>query len=225
MAFLPEKEAGELRIHLEAHLTGPVAIDLFTRPGTGLWVPGRRECESCEDTRKLLEEVAALADKLTLRVHDVGAEPQPAAAAGIEEDQLPAVVLTGAARGRVRFLGIPSGLEFGTLLRSVIDVSRGGTTLAEVTKESLHGLSKDVHIRVFVTPTCPFCPRAAQIAHQMAVENEHVTADVIEAGEFPELAERYHVQGVPKVVVNEALEFVGAQPEARFLDHVLRAAA
>jgi predicted DsbA family dithiol-disulfide isomerase len=59
----------------------------------------------------------------------------------------------------------------------------------------------------------------------MAVESEWVTADVVEAQEFPELAERYGVHGVPKVVVNDAVEFVGAQPEARFLEHVLRAAA
>lgn len=225
MTFIPEKEAGELRAHLESHLTEPVAMDLFVRPLTGLWLPGRRACETCADTRTLLEEVAALSDKITLRVHDVSAEPEAVTAAGLDEDQVPAVVLTGAAKGRVRFLGIPAGLEFGTLVRSLIDVARGSTDLAAGTKQALGGLPKDVHIRVFVTPTCPFCPRVALIAHQMAVEGGRVTADVVEAGEFPELADRYHVHGVPKVVVNETIEFLGAQPEARFLDHVLRAAA
>ena len=188
MPFIPEKEAGELKAELESHLTAPVTMDLFVRPVTGLWVPGRRDCETCEDARKLLEEVAALSERITLRVHDVSAEPEAAAAAGLEADQVPAVVLTGAASGRVRFLGIPAGLEF-------------------------------------VTPDCPFCLPAALIAHQMAVESGRVTADVVEAQEFPELAARYNVRGVPKVVVNETVEFSGAQPEARFLDHVLRAAA
>ena len=91
--------------------------------------------------------------------------------------------------------------------------------------EALHGLAKDVHIRVFVTPGCPFCPAAARLAHKMAVESERVTADVVEASEFPDLVRLYDVHGVPKVVVNESVEFVGAQPEARFLDLVLRAAA
>jgi glutaredoxin-like protein len=190
-----------------------------------LWVPGRRECETCEATRKLLEEVAVLSDRITLRVHDVLAEPEAAAAAGLEPDQVPALVLTGAAQGRVRFLGIPAGLEFVTLLRGLIDVGRGSTSLAETTKQALGQLESDVHIRVFVTPDCPFCPPAALLAHQMAVESVRVTADVVEAQEFPELVARYRVQGVPKVVVNETVEFTGAQPEARFLDHVLRAAA
>jgi glutaredoxin-like protein len=224
MTLIPEKEAGQLRAHLESHLTAPVSIDLLVRPTTGLWIPGRRECETCEDKRKLLEEVAALSDKITLRVHDLSADPEAAAAAGLDVDQVPAVILTGAARGRVRFLGIPAGLEFGTLLRSLIEVARGDTGLAAGTKQALGGLAKDVHIRVFVTPTCPFCPRVALIAHQMAVESSRVTADVVEAQEFPELAQRYRVHGVPKIVVNETVEFVGAQPEARFLGHVLRAA-
>lgn len=58
----------------------------------------------------------------------------------------------------------------------------------------------------------------------MAVENEHIIADVVEVSEFVELAQRYNVQGVPKTVVNDSVEFVGALPEPRFLQQVLQAA-
>ena len=54
----------------------------------------------------------------------------------------------------------------------------------------------------------------------MAVESAHVTADVIESMEFPDLALRYGVRGVPKIVINESTEFVGALPEEDFMDHV-----
>jgi len=54
----------------------------------------------------------------------------------------------------------------------------------------------------------------------MAVESAHVTADVIEAMEFPDLAQRYGVRGVPKIVINETTEFVGALPEEQYLAHV-----
>jgi thioredoxin-related protein len=54
----------------------------------------------------------------------------------------------------------------------------------------------------------------------MAVESEHVTADVIEAMEFPDLAQRYRVRGVPKIVINDSVEFVGALPESQFLEYV-----
>jgi predicted DsbA family dithiol-disulfide isomerase len=61
------------------------------------------------------------------------------------------------------------------------------------------------------------------LAHKLAIENEHITADVIEVSEFIDLAQRYQVQGVPKTVVNDRVEFVGAQPESRFVQQVLQA--
>jgi protein-disulfide isomerase len=61
------------------------------------------------------------------------------------------------------------------------------------------------------------------MAHQMAVESSRVTGDVIEAQEFPDLARRYGVSGVPKIVINDTTEFVGALPEADYLAHVKEA--
>jgi predicted DsbA family dithiol-disulfide isomerase len=61
------------------------------------------------------------------------------------------------------------------------------------------------------------------LAHQLAIENEHVTADVVEVSEFIDLAQRYRVQGVPKTVVNDRIEIVGAVPEPRFIQEVLKA--
>jgi len=64
---------------------------------------------------------------------------------------------------------------------------------------------------------------AARLAHMMAMVSPHITADVIEVSEFPQLAQRYQVRGVPKTVINERVEFLGALPEPQFLQMVLRA--
>ncbi len=61
------------------------------------------------------------------------------------------------------------------------------------------------------------------MAHRLAVENEHITADVIEASEFMDLSQRYRVQGVPKTIINDRVEFTGALPEPRFVQQVLQA--
>jgi predicted DsbA family dithiol-disulfide isomerase len=61
------------------------------------------------------------------------------------------------------------------------------------------------------------------LAHQFAIENEHITADVVEVSEFIDMAQRYQVQGVPKTVVNDRIEIMGALPEPRFLQEVLKA--
>ena len=61
------------------------------------------------------------------------------------------------------------------------------------------------------------------MAHQFAIENEHISADVVEVSEFIDMAQRYRVQGVPKTVVNDRIEMMGALSEPRFLQEVLKA--
>jgi glutaredoxin-like protein len=225
VAFLPEDEAAALRAYLASHLTAPVALELRVRPPAGAPGSAGHECPTCDEARAVLAELAALSDKLALRVREVAPRSADAAVPDVEADEVPAIAIAGPAGGRARFLGLPLGLEFETLLRSLIDAARGSTDLQAVTRQALRGLSRDVHVRVFVTPHCPYCPRVARLAHQMALESPRVRADVIDAEQFPDLADRYEVRGVPKVVVNDTVEFVGAQPEARFLEHILRAGA
>jgi glutaredoxin-like protein len=223
MRFIPENQAEALRSHLEKTLAGPVTLDLFIEPKSAIVVPGRPECELCEETRDLLEDVASLSSRITLTVHDVRTDADLAREAGVS--RVPTLVLRGAARGVVRYLGIPAGLEFGTLLEDLAAVSHGTTALEDETRTKLATLTRPVHVQVFVTPTCPYCPKVASLAHQAAVENAFVTADVIEISEFPDLAAQYHVHGVPKIVINDSRELVGAQPEAIFVDAMLEAAA
>ncbi len=78
-------------------------------------------------------------------------DQQEAENAGV--DHIPAFTLEGAAKGKVRFFGIPSGYEFATLIEDIVDVSRGETDLQPKTKEALAALTEDVRIQVFTTPT------------------------------------------------------------------------
>jgi hypothetical protein len=64
-----------------------------------------------------------------------------------------------------------------------------------------------------------------RLAQHMAVASDRVRATAIEATEFPELSRSYRVQAVPKIVINDRVQFEGALPEPQFLDAVLRAAA
>jgi predicted DsbA family dithiol-disulfide isomerase len=63
------------------------------------------------------------------------------------------------------------------------------------------------------------------LAFDFALESDHIRADSVEVTGYPELAQRYRVSGVPKTVVNEEHEFVGAQGEATLLKAVEEAAA
>ena len=208
MAILSNEDQEYLTTLFGERLVDNVTLHLYTQPV--IVTADERDCEACEPTRELLEELAALSDKLTLEVHTV-APAQRMSQIGISE--IPAIVLEGTNRGTVRFIGIPSGYEFGTLVEDLLDVSTGETQLTAHTLEVLDALNSPIHVKVFVTPTCPYCPQAARLAHAMAAYSALVTADVIEANEFPQISDHYQVYGVPKTVVNETQEFEGARPE------------
>jgi len=87
----------------------------------------------------------------------------------------------------------------------------------------VRAIDKPVKIKVFVTPSCPYCPRAVIAAHRFAYENDNIVGEMIEAQEFPEISQLYNVYAVPKVVINEAVEFEGALPEKQFLEYIMEA--
>jgi glutaredoxin-like protein len=182
--------------------------------------------QACGISYQLYREVAALSPRLTLTLQDLDtpAGLQAALDLGLDPLMLPAMAFRAESMaGRSRFLGIPVGYEFATLIENVIDLSRNASNLSSETRAALAALNQPAQIRVFVTPTCSFCPSAVRMAHQMAMFSPHITADIIEANEFQELAERFYVYGVPKIIVNEKVEFEGAVPEKVFLSKVLAA--
>jgi glutaredoxin-like protein len=103
------------------------------------------------------------------------------------------------------------------VIEDIIDVSQGESGLQANTKEVIADLSEPVHLQVFVTPTCPYCPQAVRLAHKLAMESELITADMVEAIEFPHLSNKYHVHGVPRTVINETIHQEGAVPEPMLL--------
>jgi len=124
----------------------------------------------------------------------------------------------------IRFYGIPSGYEFTTLVEDVIDVSQRKANLSAESLDKIAAVQVPIHIQVFVTPTCPYCPSAVRLAHSLALASDKIRADMIEAIEFPQLANKYGVQGVPQTVINEHVRLEGAAPEPLFVAKVLQAA-
>ena len=153
MSIIAPEDATKIKTFLQDNLRDPVAIELFSQQKSPLVVPGRTECEYCEETEQLLGEVAEMSEQVQLTVHDLRATPDAGAAHGIQPDMIPAIVLRGENKGTVRYFGIPAGNEFGTLLQDLVDASTGSTKLSQPTKDELAKLPSDVHIRVFVTPT------------------------------------------------------------------------
>jgi glutaredoxin-like protein len=216
MALLKEQDRQYLIKEFE-RLKDPVEILMFTQ---------EMECQYCRETHMIVDEIADLSDVITVEIHDFIADKELAEQYGI--DKIPAIaILRGGDEPKdyaIRYYGIPSGYEFSSLIEDVMMVSQGESGLSEATKAQVAVLTKPVHLQVFVTPTCPYCPRAVRLAHQLAVESDLIRADMVEAIEFPHLSMKYQVQGVPRTVINETVHIEGAVPEpmlmARFKEAV-----
>jgi glutaredoxin-like protein len=217
MALLKEEDRNHL-IEQFKSLESPVKIVLFTQ---------KMECQYCKETRMIGEELAALSAKIALEVYDFEDDKEIAESYGI--DKIPAtIIMTGGEQSRdygIRYFGIPSGYEFSSLIEDIMLVSSGQSGLSVATKEFLANLEKPVHLQVFVTPTCPYCPQAVLLAHKLAFESDKVKADMVEAIEFPHLSMKYQVQGVPRTVINETVHQEGAAPEAMLLAKLKEAVA
>lgn len=200
-----------------AHLPNPVTLALFVQTGPSA-------SPACTDAVDLATEIANHSGgRVSVERHDTDREPDIASQFAIT--RTPAIVVLGGDDGHtdygIRIFGAPDGYEFATLVEDIRIASRGGADLMPATRDVLAHLTQPLHIQVFVTPTCPYCPRAAVLAHSLAAASPHVVADVIDASEFPVLANYYRVRGVPRTIVNDRVEIEGAVPESNFLAQLL----
>lgn len=141
MPILSPSDAARVREML-AGLPNPVRLVFFTQT---------LNCDTCEPTKQILGEVAELSEQIVVEEHNFLLESDLAATYGI--DRVPAIAVVGAEDYGIRFLGIPSGYEFMSLLDAIQLVSSGDSGLQPVSRELLAGLAAPLALQVFVTPT------------------------------------------------------------------------
>jgi glutaredoxin-like protein len=221
--MIPLKEQEFIQQKFATELFAPVKIDYFTEREIALTVPGREPCAYCKPTRQMLQELAALSDLISLRVHIFDEAAEARAKFGIE--RIPGIVLRGPSPDgpAFKFYGMPGGTEFPSFLDAIVDISRGELLLSEEAMRHLATLRDDVTVRVFVTPTCGYCPQMMRLAYQLAMANPRIKPEVIEVSEFPDLAERYQVRAVPLTVIADKVVIPGAMNPDALVEQVLKA--
>ncbi len=141
MPLIKDQDKPQIRKLFE-RLSQDVKLVMFTQD---------HECQFCEMTRTLVEEVVALSPKLAAEIHDFVKEPELAGRYHI--DKIPAIAVVGERDHRIRFFGIPSGYEFPAFLEAILDVSRGDPGLPAPILKDLAKIDRPVHLQVMVTPT------------------------------------------------------------------------
>ena len=187
------------------------ALAAVVTPVTLIFFEQSIGCDACAPTRRLLEQIKELTDRITIETLNLVIEKDRAAQHGI--DRVPAIVVSAPGRDRIRFYGAPFGNELMSLVDAIRMTGTGETGLSEQSRAQLKTLAKPVDVKVFFTPTCVYCPRMITLANEMAVESPLVNATAIDATEYPDLVRRYNVNGVPKTVINDSIEIMGAAPE------------
>ncbi|MCI4335691.1 MAG: thioredoxin family protein [Thermoplasmata archaeon] len=212
MRVLTQAERTTVRATLGRQPRGP-ELHLFIQP---------LEWDTCRLARELCEELVSLEGRTALTVHDFQSERATARRFGVTA--IPSVVPSGDGTGRVRFRGVPLGHQFDVLLEDLAESASRTSQLLPSTLHQLGALRGPLNIQVFASADCPYSPRTVRLAHQLAFASPLVEAEMVSVVEFPELADRFKVESLPTVVVNDgSVQFEGALAEPAFVDQVIRA--
>jgi glutaredoxin-like protein len=172
--------------------------------------------------RDLLTGLAGLSHKLHLDVYNFTADHEAADHYGI--DKCPGFLLIGKRNYGVKYYGMPSDFEFRMLMEEIVRVSSGHSGLSSATISVLEDLNAPIHLEVLTLHACRLSTEAVKMAHQLAMESDLITADLVNVDDFPEMVKRYSILASPTVVVNGSYHFYGALREADFVEQVLKGA-
>jgi len=126
-------------------------------------------------------------------------------------------------RYSIRYVGVPYGEEGRTLLGAILIIGFRSGNLTEQSSRVLNKIDSPREIKVFVSPTCPYCPEQALVALKAVVENPQLLSlQIIDIQCNPDLAEQYSAFSVPQTYANEVLIAQGALPEELFMLSLLK---
>ena len=204
MPVLDKANLDDLTDKFESQLNSPVSLRLFTQNNSELIISGRK-CDTCLTTEKILTEISGISDKLNLEIIDIYKTTDESS--DLKINRIPATII--GQTGRAIYYGIPSGYEFSTLINSIINASRDCQNLSEDIIKNLTEIQNLIKIKVFVTPSCKYCPEIAELTLSLALQFSNIQTEVIEIQEYPELADNYDISTVPVTVINDKIRLAG----------------
>jgi glutaredoxin-like protein len=220
--MIPLREQQAIRDLFAEELRQPVKIDYFTQRKSALMLPGREECQFCDDVKALLQELTRQSETLSLAIHDLGADRELEKRYGV--DRVPATVARGVVNRPVAFFGVPLGELFTSFVQGIILLSHNHSHLPVAAARRVKRLRESVGVRVFVSLNSPYCAAMMLSAFAFAIENKFVKAEVFEVAEFPRLVERYGIKEVPYTVLNDRAGFPGLVEPDVFAEQIVKAA-
>lgn len=163
--------------------------------------------------REVIQAVSRISDKVALR--EISLESDQAKEWNVA--QAPTMIFCPD-KYDIRWSGAPVGEEGRTLVEALLMLGLGKSGLSDQSRKVLAGIEGDRRVKVFVSPTCPYCPQQAVNAIKAAIEAPYkISVEIIDIQVNPQLARKYNAASVPTVYANEIMVAQGAQPEELFV--------
>jgi thioredoxin reductase (NADPH) len=174
-----------------------------------------------EYSRKLLTELSQISEKIIPQFESLGSKLSKKYIA----TRSPTLIIQPE-KYRIRFVGAPAGEEVQALMASLLMVSTGRSILTDASRKRLGDLTENRNVKVFVSPTCPYCPMQSALAVAVAIEKQElIDLEIIEIYENKDIAARYNATSVPQLFINDNLVGQGLQPEEAFVEEIISAAS
>ena len=189
---------------LEDAVTIRAVIDMSTEKGNEL--------------AGFLSVIASLSEKITLEMY---APQEPECPQELDTQWLPVSGLykNGQYSG-IAFHGVPGGQEINSFVLAVYNLSGPGQKLDMWTKRRIRKLTEKANIKVCVSLACHHCPKVVTAAQQIAAPNDNIEAEMIDAGLYPDLVEKYGIERVPVIIINDDRKYIGAKTIDELMDFV-----
>ncbi len=193
-------------------LAKPVRLVLFTSD---------RGCAACPDMLILARAIRDHSSKIAMESYDLVMDRDKSQQYGIT--RVPSIVLQGGDGEAVTFSGRIDGGILKILMDTIQALSDSRQWFPEDVRRVLKKLAHDVTIRVFVERDCPKCGFVAETAIALAFESRFIVANIIVAGDFPELVSKHSIKELPMTIFGENLRMEGPVSESDILEMIFEA--
>ena len=162
-----------------------------------------------------LATISTLSEKITLQAYDsseVGADE-------LDRAYLPVVgVYKNDVYSGICFHGVPGGKEINPFVLAIYNIGGSGQELPKAQLKAIQKINKKINLKVCVSLACAYCAQEVAYCQRIASLNENVEAEMIDATLYKDLIEKYKIERIPLLIVNDEKTFVGQKDLGQVLD-------
>lgn len=177
------------------------------------------ENEKCMEMGSFLKAVKSCSELLELELIESGTNKQ------IEEElhgeHLPVVGLYTEQYSGACFHGVPGGKEMNSFVATICNLGEAAQPLDKRLKKNIDNIKSKIEIKIFVSLACHHCPHVVAACQKIAIANPNVIADMYDAKLYPDIVEKYHIERVPMMVINESHVIMGQKSMEEIVNRLM----